>query len=142
LERCFSRNPVGVVEAHGGTMVYLSLYFSHLSCLFPQHGEGKKHERSIRLEPWQVRLVEETPWRLLRGFIRSDGCVFVNRTGPYSYLSYHFSNKSTDIIELFTGACRQVGVEYRLNCWRGLWNIRVNRRRSVRLMMQEVGMKE
>ena len=26
---------------------------THLPCLFPQHGPGKKHERPMRLEPWQ-----------------------------------------------------------------------------------------
>jgi hypothetical protein len=40
-----------------------------------------KHERPIVLEPWQRELVAATPWALLRGLIRSDGCVFINRTG-------------------------------------------------------------
>ena len=31
-------------------MVVVWGYSSHLSCLFPQHGEGKKHERQIMLE--------------------------------------------------------------------------------------------
>jgi hypothetical protein len=25
----------------------------HWPCLFPQHGPGRKHERTIELEPWQ-----------------------------------------------------------------------------------------
>jgi hypothetical protein len=35
LSRCFPHNPVGEVSAHGGTMVFVSLYCSHLTCLFP-----------------------------------------------------------------------------------------------------------
>jgi len=141
LERSLPGNPVGLVEAHRGTMFIVSIYSSHLTCLFPQSGEGKKHERRISLENWQRRLIEQAPWGLLRGCIRSDGCVFVNRTESHDYLTYDFSNKSKDIIELFTMACGLVGVEYRVTCWRGLWRVRINRRRSVDLMLAEVGMK-
>jgi hypothetical protein len=78
--------------------------------LFPQHGPGIKHRRSIWLEDWQRKLVEDAPFALLRGCIRSDGCVFVNRTDvhrsqPYEYLSYQFSNMSKDIVDLFVQAC-------------------------------------
>jgi hypothetical protein len=141
LQRSLPENRVGVVEAEGGAMVYLSLYSSHLVCLFPQHGRGKKHERRILLEAWQRRLVEQAPWGLLRGLIRSDGSVFVNRTGPYHYLAYDFCNKSKDIIDMFTKACRAVGVDYRATCWHDLWRIRINRRRSVDLLLAEVGTK-
>ena len=75
-------------------MVVLWAYSSHLTCLFPQHGAGKKHERPIALEPWQQELVAAAPWAFLRGCIRSDGSVFVNRTGRYEYLSYDFCNLS------------------------------------------------
>ena len=49
------------------------------------HAAGRrlsKHERRIILEPWQQDLVDAASWALLRGLIRSDGCVFINRTGP------------------------------------------------------------
>ena len=85
-------NRVGRVLAHEGRMAVLWAYSSHLTCLFPQHGAGKKHERPIALEPWQQELVAAAPWAFLRGCIRSDGCVFVNRTGRYEYLSYDFCN--------------------------------------------------
>jgi len=111
-------------------MFVVSVYSAHLPCLLPQDANGKKHERRISLEPWQYRLVEEAPWGFLRGCIRSDGCAFINRTGPYSYLSYDFCNKSKDIIDLFTIACGLVGVEHRVTRWRGSWRVRINRRRS------------
>ena len=141
LERSFPENLVGLVEAHGGSMYFVSLYSSHLRCLFPQEGQGKKHERRITLEHWQRCLVEQAPWGLLRGCIRSDGCVFVNRTGPYEYLTYDFSNKSDDIVRLFTAACNLVGVEHRVTCWKGSWRVRINRRKSVELMLGHVGLK-
>lgn len=149
LARCFPFNAVAVItKGLTGNLVNVSIYSQHLRCLFPQHGPGKKHERAIELEPWQEQHLERAPWAFLRGCIRSDGCVFINRTdihrsGPYEYLSYNFSNKSSDIVELFGTACAHVGVDYRatFNRTPGLWQVRINRRASVAKMLAHVGMK-
>ncbi len=137
LRRAFPENRVSRVRADGGRSVVLSVYSSHLSCLFPQHGAGKKHERRILLEPWQARLVEQEPWAFLRGCIRSDGCVFVNRTGPYAYVSYEVRNHSADLLRLFAWACRLVGAEHRIYASR----VRIYRRASVALFAEHVGTK-
>jgi hypothetical protein len=137
LERSFPGRPVGRISAHGGTMTVLSLYCTHLQCLFPQHGAGKKHERPIVLEPWQRGLLDREPWSFLRGCIRSDDCAFINRTGKYEYMSYDFKNSSSDILGLFTDACDLVGVEYR----RYPRHVRIYRRPSVALMEAHVGIK-
>ena len=115
----------------------LHAYHGHWICLFPQHGSGKKHDRPIVLEPWQREFVDAAPWALLRGLIRSDGCVFVNRTGRYAYESYDFSNLSSDILDLFAATCDAVGVEYR----RYRISVRIYRRASVALMLEHVGRK-
>src|SRR3954469_14295206 len=47
----FLDHGVADVSAQGGSMRVLCVYSSHLPCLFPQHGAGKKHERPIVLEP-------------------------------------------------------------------------------------------
>jgi hypothetical protein len=120
-----------------GTTTILSLYSTHLSCLFPQHGAGRKHNRDITLESWQREIVSREPWRFIRGLIRSDGCAFVNRTGRYAYLSYEFSNRSQQIRQLFMDACGRVDVEYRP--YRRY--VRIYRRTSVALMRQHVGLK-
>jgi hypothetical protein len=65
----------------------------------------------------------------------------VNRTGPYEYLSYEFSNKSKDIVELFTTTCAIVGVEHRVNGWEDRWHVRINRPGSVKSMLANVGIK-
>ena len=72
---------------------------------------GRARSTSARcvFEPWQRTLVEAEPWRFLRGCIRTDGCVFVNRTGRYEYLSYEFSNLSRDIVDLFMATCERPG---------------------------------
>jgi hypothetical protein len=130
-------NRVGRLSRHSGAIVVLWTYHGHLSCLFPQHGSGKKHERPIVLEPWQETLVAAAPWAFLRGCIRSDGCVFVNRTGRYEYLSYDFTNRSPHIRELFARVCDSVGVD----CRPARDRVRIYRRAGVELMREHVGIK-
>jgi hypothetical protein len=137
LERCFPAQRIGWFRTRKGTTTILSVYSTHLACLFPQHGAGMKYKRDIALEDWQTEIVEREPWMFIRGLIRSDGCVFVNRTGPYEYLSYDFSNRSSQIRELFMDACDRVEVEYR--GYRRY--VRIYRRESVALMLEHVGMK-
>jgi hypothetical protein len=148
LRRCFPSHRSSVQrKGMTGKCANLSLYSSHLPCLFPQHGPGPKHARDIHLETWQRDSLERAPWAFLAGCIRSDGCAFVNRTDihrvkPYEYLSYEFSNKSKDILDLFVSTCRRVGVDVRVNCdRRGRWSVRINRRPSVALMLEHVGLK-
>lgn len=114
------------------------MYWSHLSCLLPHGGPGRKHDRPIALEGWQWQLVAAEPWRFLRGCIRSDGSSFTNRTGPYEYLSYEFTNHSPDILGLFVVACKMAGVhDYR----RYARQVRINRRGSVAAFEEHVGVK-
>lgn len=144
LERCFFGNRVGRASALGSTMAVLSVYGSHLPCLFPQHGVGPKHLRTIALERWQQDLVEQAPWELLKGLIRSDGCSFVNRTGPYEYTSFCFANRSEGIVNLFVETCGLVGIQPRATYFagRGIWHVRINRRTCVSQMLEQVGLKE
>ena len=137
LRRCFPDNGVGRVIRHEGAMVVLWTHHNHLACLLPQHGAGKKHERPIALERWQEHLVQSAPWAFIKGCIRSDGCVFLNRTGRYEYLSYSFDNHSADIRALFVATCRSVGVA----CRPAGTSVRIYRRASVALMFEHVGVK-
>ncbi|MEU6356651.1 helix-turn-helix domain-containing protein [Streptomyces sp. NPDC047072] len=125
-------------------------YSHHWPCLFPQHGPGKKHERTIALEPWQQAIVDAHPWEFIRGLIHSDGCRITNWTTRlvagerkrYEYPRYFFTNKSDDIRRLFTGALDLVGVEW-TTLARGSdpFNISIARKASVALMDIHVGPK-
>jgi hypothetical protein len=87
-----------------GRCLDVSHFSKHWPCLFPQHGPGRKHKRPIRLEPWQEAIVYEETEQFVRGLIESDGCrVVANDRGVMS-IRYHFSNRSEDIIGLFTAA--------------------------------------
>jgi len=63
--------------------------------------------------------------------------VFVNRTGRYEYLSYHFANLSREILELFAATCRVVGLQPRLTTG----NVRLKRREDVARLLVHVGRK-
>ena len=70
------------------------------------------------------------------------GQLGVNRTGRYEYLSYDFCNMSRDIVGMFIDACEVVGVRYRATrSPRRAWRVRINRRPSVALMLEHVGVK-
>jgi hypothetical protein len=94
-------------------------YWKHWSCLFPQHGMGRKHLRPILLHPWQQEVVTNHPDRLLRGLIHSDGWRGTNKVMGaakkryYFYPRYQFSNESADIRRIFCRACEEYGVEWR-----------------------------
>lgn len=106
----------GVVAARG--CVYVSSYWKHWPCLFPQHGAGPKHARKIRLEPWQDRAVRAWPTAFVRGLIHSDGCRVENRVGGRSYVRYMFCNHSGDIVGLFVRACADAGISCTRPSWR------------------------
>ena len=80
--------------------------WNHWPCLFPQHGPGRKHERTLVLEPWQRELVEQHPADFLRGLFHSDGCRVKNwatrmvagEKRRYDYPRWQFSNNSADIM--------------------------------------------
>jgi hypothetical protein len=85
--------------------------------LFPQHGAGPKHARTIRLEPWQAELTQAHPQELIRGLIESDGSRHVNRVRrgdrSYAYPRYSFSNRSADIKAILCEHLELLGIPWR-----------------------------
>ena len=92
----------GVVQRVG--CVDVSLFSKHWPCLLPQHGPGMKHTRRIALEPWQQTLVDQATEEFVLGLIHSDGCRVVANDRGVRSIRYHFSNRSEDILGLFTAA--------------------------------------
>jgi hypothetical protein len=99
----------------------VSSYWKHWPTVLPQHGPGRKHQRTIALERWQRDIVEVEPGRFLRGLFHSDGCRVVNWTvrivagkpKRYEYPRYFFSNKSQDILDACTWALDLLGIAWR-----------------------------
>jgi hypothetical protein len=100
----------GLVQRVG--CVDVSLTSKHWPCLFPQHGPGKKHTRRIALEAWQQALVDQATEEFVLGLIHSDGCRVVANDRGVRSIRYHFSNRSEDIIGLFTAALDALGIPW------------------------------
>ena len=102
--------------------VEVKCWSKHWPCLFPQHGPGRKHDRTIALVPWQQAIVSSCPDSFLRGLFHSDGCRVINRVGRemadgdrwYEYPRYFFSNESADILGLCAQTLDQLGVSWRM----------------------------
>ncbi|MCX4914094.1 transcriptional regulator [Streptomyces sp. NBC_00687] len=139
-----------VRRSQRGGCIDVKSFTKHWTCLFPQHGPGKKHERLISLEPWQQGIVDAHPWEFIRGLIHSDGCRITNWTTRlvggerkrYEYPRYFFTNVSDDIRQLFTDTLDRLGVAW-THCTRhgNPYNISVARRASVALLDAHVGPK-
>ena len=84
--------------------VDVSHFSKHWPCLLPQHGPGRKHDRVIALEGWQQTLVDQATEEFICGLIHSDGCRVVANDRGVRSVRYHFSNRSEDVIGLFTAA--------------------------------------
>ncbi|MEU3335977.1 helix-turn-helix domain-containing protein [Streptomyces sp. NPDC006668] len=142
LPRVTRRHKAGCVEVKSHT--------KHWTCLFPQHGPGRKHERLITLEPWQQDIVDAHPWDFVRGLIHSDGCRLTNWTTRlvagerkrYEYPRYFFTNVSDDIRRLYTDTLDKLGIDW-THCTRNgnPYNISVAKKASVALLDAHVGPK-
>lgn len=137
--------PVRVNRRTGAKVVLASSAIWPLA--FPQHGPGRKHEREIRLEPWQRAITGRLPGRLLRGLIHSDGCRTTNRfqtklasgrVAEYAYPRYFFTNASSGIRAIFCEHCELLGVRWSRSNAR---NISVADRGSVAILDRHAGTK-
>lgn len=137
-------NSVATIQRDG--CVEVLSYSKHWPCLFPQHGPGRKHERTIELEPWQQEIVTAYPGDFARGLFHSDGCRLINRVRRplkegdrwYEYPRYLFVNKSADIHRLCGEALDQLGVAWRFS---KPTTISVARREAVARLDEFVGAK-
>jgi hypothetical protein len=119
--------------------VEVHCYSKSWPCLFPQHGPGPKHGRSIVLTDWQWRHVVREPKLLLRGLIHSDGCRFTNtgRAG-WRHPRYSFCNVSDDIKRIFCDTCDLLGLHWTVAAPKTVY---VSRKADVALLDEFVGPK-
>jgi len=141
MEAVLPGNRVGRVQRIGCTEI--TSYSKHWPCLFPQHGPGMKHLRSIVLDGWQAAIVQEHPRDFLRGLIHSDGYRGINpikgRGGKmYHYPRYQFANESQDIKRLFCMACDALGVGWKVMNRK---TISINKRADVAFLDTFIGPK-
>ena len=135
-----------VFHVHAPGVIVVQSHWNHWPCLFPQHGPGRKHERSLTMQPWQRAIVEEHPAAFLRGLFHSDGARVNNWTTRmvdgerrrYDYPRWQFRNASEDILCWCGEALDQVGVDWRRS---GPRTLSVSRREAVARLDQLIGLK-
>jgi hypothetical protein len=135
---CSSRTGVGCT--------YVKSVSKHWPCLLPQHGPGRKHERTIELVPWQQEIVTSHADAFACGLFHSDGCRLINhirrplKDGDrwYEYPRYLFVNRSADIHRLCGEALDRLGVAWRFS---KPTTISVARREAVARLDEFVGPK-
>jgi hypothetical protein len=116
----------------------VAMWSNHWPCLFPQMGPGRKHDRAIRLDSWQQKIVSGERRALIRGLIHSDGCRVVANDRGVASVRYHFTNKSEDIKRIFCDSLDALGIGWTRPCDR---QIAVYRKASTALLDEFVGPK-
>lgn len=112
IDMLFPLQRAGVVYRQPYKCADVSHFSKHWPCLLPQHGPGRKHNRRIALEPWQQFLVDQATEEFITGLIHSDGCRVVANDRGVTSIRYHFSNRSEDIIGLFTAALDKLDIHW------------------------------
>ena len=106
-----NRVHVGAAGTERGCHV-VGVYSNPLPALFPQHGPGPKHTRSLALTDAQRRVVRPRP--LLRGLLHSDGSRYadhrVRGDRTYTYVQYAFTNRSEDLHALVAELAGRLGL--------------------------------
>ena len=102
--------------------------WKHWPCLFPQHGPGRKHQRTLGMEPWQREVVVAHPADFLRGLFHSDGCrvnnwatrLVAGQRKRYDYPRWQFTNSSAEIMTWCGEALDRAGIAWRQSSWKTL----------------------
>lgn len=131
-------------EVPGCTIVTVG--WKHWTCLFPQHGPGRKHDRRLVLEPWQQEIVLAFPAALLRGLFHSDGCRAKNWTRRlvagemkrYDYPRWQFVNNSIEIRRWCCESLDLLEIPWRQSSWK---TISVSTRCGVSRLDELIGLK-
>jgi hypothetical protein len=142
MEAIFPTKRAHVYRRHDCACLEISMYARHWLCLFPQHGQGRKHLREIKLALWQEAIVEHKRRPFVRGLIHSDGCRIIATEKQAGRIRraprYLFTNLSQDILGLFCESCDALGIRWTRPNFK---TVAIYRLASVALMDKFVGPK-
>jgi hypothetical protein len=136
IEKLLTNNKVGIVDHN--TWVMVTCYYKYWPQVFPQDGDGVKHERPIILEAWQQYIVDQYPLEFFTGLYHSDGSRSQNIVKGKNYPRYFFSNVSDDIRKLFTDTTEKLSLSWTTANAR---NVAISRREDVVWLDEHVGPK-
>ena len=113
-------------------------YYKYWNQVFPQDGDGRKHDRPIVLEDWQQFIVDKFPLEFFRGFYHSDGSRSRNFINGKDYPRYFFMNMSDDIMKLYTDTVEKLGLRWTQTNRR---NVAISKREDVEWLDTYIGAK-
>lgn len=147
INTIFSKKPSILPKRSKGKLtkgIDIAIYHNNLQILFPQHGLGKKHLRSIILTDWQKSIIDYR-W-LLKGLIMSDGSFYITKKDNHQ--RYNFSNCSLDIMLIIEKCLNYFSIKYcrRISVSKNpkhadIYRLEVNGKESVKTLKSLIGTK-
>jgi len=149
IQTLLPENQIGIVKRYYRerlSCVDVSCFYKFWPDLLPQHGIGSKHDREIRLEEWQQRIVDTYPLEFFRGLYHSDGSRFSNVVKGKDYPRYQFTNISDDIRRMFCETSDKLGLHWTLKHRRSqardhATDVFISKRKDVEYLDRVVGPK-
>ncbi len=132
LEYLLPDNKVTVHKITNSRAINVTVFSNRLPKLFPQHGEGVKHNRDVSLKQWQINIIDHQPF--IRGLMHSDGSRYIRTVGKYQYASYNFTNVSHNIAATCCWALRALNVDFKIVRNGPKIRVNIDKRRSVGIL--------
>jgi hypothetical protein len=135
MSQLFNKNPtiydrsIDRGQKYKSNCINIKYSNKNLGIIFPHEGVGKKYERSIRLEKWQLAILDHV--FMLKGLFFSDGCYYYDRANKK--FMYSFTNKSKDIVDILCNSLNEMKIRYniRLKCKEGVYIVTVKYQEDV-----------
>lgn len=139
LGRFFNKKPLicDRSKQNRGNAIDIKICSSKLDLIFPQHGRGVKHRRSITLSDWQINLINHGS--LVKGLIMSDGCYYFDSHNKKHM--YSFSNKSEDIVRILSRSLTELNIAFDISKSKNSYTLRVCRTSDVSKLFDLIGNK-
>lgn len=138
IQKILPHNRIDAIKLEYNCVV-VSCYSNEWPNLFPQHGDGRKHNRQIVLESWQQEIVDKYPLEFFKGLYHSDGTRSQNIVKGKDYRRYIFTNMSEDIRQMFVHACELLGLHWTTKTSKR--DIMISRREDVAYLDSLIGPK-
>jgi hypothetical protein len=128
------------LSLHGrGNAIDIITHSCTLPVIFPQHGRGRKHDRSIELKEWQVDIIDSISF--VKGLMMSDGSMYVDLQCGNTKAG--FTNKSEDIIRIFEKYLNKLNIEYKTYKKKtGIYMTTIHKQESVSRLVDLIGTKD
>jgi hypothetical protein len=145
LKILLPENKVNILKRKNQNCVEVICVYKFWPEIFPQDGDGRKHERDIILEDWQQEIVDTYPLEFFRGLYHSDGTRFSNVVNGKDYPRYGFTNHSDDIRNLYCDTCNLLGLHWTIKRRGSLGNritdVYISKRKDVEYLDTVIGSK-